>query len=101
TPPPGELPSATVLDPTAGGGSIPFECVRLDCQTIANDLNPVAALLLKATVELPLQFGSALLEKFERLSAEFVHRRDEVLNEVIPVEPRENCAATNWLWVRT
>ena len=46
---------ATVLDPTAGGGSIPFEAVRLGCETFANDLNPVAALLLKTTVELPLQ----------------------------------------------
>lgn len=28
-----------VLDPTAGGGSIPFESIRLGLPTIANDLN--------------------------------------------------------------
>jgi putative DNA methylase len=37
----------TVLDPTAGGGSIPFEAMRLRFHTIANDLNPVAWLILK------------------------------------------------------
>jgi adenine-specific DNA methylase len=93
--------SATVLDPTAGGGSVPFEAVRLGCRTFANDLNPVAGLILKATVELPLRFGSALLARFETLSSEFVKRRDEALNSVIPDEPIENCTATNWLWART
>jgi adenine-specific DNA methylase len=48
-PPPLERETC-ILDPTAGGGSIPFEAVRLGAETIANDLNPVAALLLKATV---------------------------------------------------
>jgi len=50
-----DVPAATVLDPTAGGGSIPFEVARLGRCAVAGDLNPVAALLLKATVELPLR----------------------------------------------
>jgi putative DNA methylase len=43
----------TVLDPTAGGGSIPLEAVRLGLTALANDLNPVAALIEKATIEYP------------------------------------------------
>src|SRR5690606_11370214 len=43
-----------VLDPTAGGGSIPFESARLGLSTFSNDLNPVAALIERATVEWPL-----------------------------------------------
>ena len=43
-----------VLDPTAGGGSIPFEAARLGCNVVGNDLNPVACLILKATVEFPM-----------------------------------------------
>ena len=39
----------TILDPTAGGGSIPYEATRLGAIAIANDLNPVAALILKAS----------------------------------------------------
>lgn len=101
TPPTDHLPRSTVLDPTAGGGSIPFEAIRLGCETIANDLNPVAALVLKATVELPLIFGTDLHTRFEKLSKEFVLRRNAILDEVIPKEPGENCEATNWLWART
>ena len=32
--------NAVVLDPTAGGGSVPFESVRVGLHTIANDLTP-------------------------------------------------------------
>src|SRR5713101_9092842 len=31
----------TLLDPTAGGGSIPFEAARINLLTFANELNPV------------------------------------------------------------
>src|SRR5580704_8638083 len=51
------LAGMTLLDPTAGGGSIPFESIRLGLATNANELNPVAALILKATVEWPVSFG--------------------------------------------
>ena len=43
----------TVLDPTAGGGAIPFEALRLGCTTYANDINPVAVFVQKATYEWP------------------------------------------------
>lgn len=93
--------SITVLDPTAGGGSIPFEAMRLGFNTIANDLNPVAWLILKATVEFPAKFGTPLLTRFRELAAEFVKRRDERLGPFFPPEPKPNCVATNWLWART
>lgn len=56
--------SRVVLDPTSGGGSIPFETVRLGFTALANDLNPVAALIQKATIEYPQRYGSDLLIKF-------------------------------------
>lgn len=51
----GEVP--TVLDPFAGGGAIPLEATRLGCQAIANDYNPVAYLILRATCEYPQKYG--------------------------------------------
>ena len=51
-----------VLDPSAGGGSIPFEALRLGHKVIANDLNPVAAVILYATLDYPLRFGQKLVE---------------------------------------
>lgn len=49
-----------VCDPTAGGGSIPFEALRYAFPVHANDLNPVAASILRAAVELPATFGAGL-----------------------------------------
>ncbi len=46
-----------VLDPFAGGGAIPLEALRLGCEAYALDLNPVAFLILKATLEYPQRFG--------------------------------------------
>jgi hypothetical protein len=46
-----------VLDPFAGGGAIPLEAGRLGCQPIANDYNPVAYLVLRATCEFPQKYG--------------------------------------------
>ena len=46
-----------VLDPFAGGGSIPLEALRLGLRTFASDLNPVAALINKAMIEIPPKFA--------------------------------------------
>jgi putative DNA methylase len=95
------LAEVTVLDPTAGGGSIPFESVRLGFSTIGNDLNPVASLIERATIEYPLKHGTALKPAFEKLAAEFVARREVRLASHFPPEPEPNCISTNFLWART
>lgn len=52
----GELP--TILDATAGGGVIPFESIRYDLPTIANELNPVPSVILKVMLEYAPEVGS-------------------------------------------
>ncbi|MEM4308491.1 MAG: DUF1156 domain-containing protein [Thermoplasmata archaeon] len=52
-----------VIDPFAGGGSFPLEALRLGCETYANDYNPVAVLIEKATLEFPQRFGSTESEE--------------------------------------
>ena len=47
-----------VLDPFAGGGSIPLEAQRLGLRTYASDLNPVAVLINKAMIEIPPKFAN-------------------------------------------
>ncbi|MEQ5803558.1 DUF1156 domain-containing protein [Halomonas sp. H10-9-1] len=54
-----------ILDPTSGGGSIPFEALRLGHKVIANELNPVASVILKATIDYPCKFGKSLLGDLE------------------------------------
>jgi len=50
----------TVVDPMAGGGSIPLEALRLGLTVHANELNPVAAVILMATLDFPARFGEGL-----------------------------------------
>ena len=64
-----DFSNITVLDPTAGGGSIPFEAMRLGCKVIANDLNPVATGIEMATLQYPAQFGDSLLKDIEYYGA--------------------------------
>jgi putative DNA methylase len=46
-----------VLDPFAGGGSIPLEAQRLGLRAYASDLNPVPVLINKAMIEFPAKFA--------------------------------------------
>ena len=84
-----------VLDLTAGGGSIPFEAARLGFRTIANELNPVACLILRATCEWPQKFGRQLLEDYQEVSQKFLSRVGEKLAYVYPEEPQPDCAGGN------
>ena len=90
----------TVLDPTAGGGSIPFESLRLGCKTLANDINPVAVLVQKATYEWPAQHGRALLDEFNRLTNRFLELAEPRFKHVYPAEP-PGTQVLGYLWART
>jgi len=92
--------STKLLDPTAGGGSIPFEGVRLGVSTIANELNPVAWLILKATVEFPARFGSGLLRRYEELGRRFKSLAEPRFEGVFPRED-QGVTVDGYLWART
>ena len=94
------LERLTVLDPTAGGGSIPFEAGRTGFMAVANDLNPVAALILKATVDWPGGHGSAVREEFGELARRFVRHAEPKYEHVFPPEP-EDIRIEGYLWART
>ncbi|MCP9791460.1 DUF1156 domain-containing protein [Vulcanococcus limneticus Candia 3F8] len=90
----------TVLDPTAGGGSIPFESLRLGCKTLANDINPVAVLVQKATYEWPAEHGRALLDEFNRLTSRFLELAEPRFQTIYPSEPA-GTQVLGYLWART
>lgn len=95
------LKDISVLDPTAGGGSIPFESARLGYRTLGNDLNPVASLIERATIEFPFAHGMEVHRQYRRLADEYVRRREERLAHLYPEEPEADAIATNYLWART
>ncbi len=76
-----------ILDPFAGGGSIPLEALRLGCEVYANDYNPVAVLILKATLEYPQKFGRPFegMPDFKKIHKDKFHtfNFDDSLNSKI------------------
>ena len=95
------LNNFTVLDPTAGGGSIPFEAARLGTTATANDLNPVSALIMRATVEWPSKYLANIKPEFEHLSERFICKREERLTPYFPPEENPDAISTNFIWART
>ena len=95
------IDSPSVLDPTAGGGSIPFEARRLGLVCFANDLNPVAAVILKATVEWPAAHGIELIRRFAMVSEEFSTRVKSRLETIYPQLRAPDELDTTYLYART
>ncbi len=96
-----------VLDSFAGGGAIPLEALRLDCDTTAVDLNPVAHLIERCVLEYPQRFGrggqlgaNQLAEDFVKW-ARWVRKRVEPrLDRVFPTDDNGR-RPSMFLWART
>jgi putative DNA methylase len=76
-----------ILDPTAGGGSIPFEALRLGYRAVANELNPVATVILYATLDYPVRFGRALVAEIRDFGDRLVGRVHNQISEFFPCSP--------------
>ena len=109
-----------LLDPFAGGGSIPLEAQRLGLEAHASDLNPVAVMINKAMIEIPPRFadippvnprdigqigrgawkGAAGLAADVRYYGEWMRERAfERIGHLYPEHKGETVIA--WLWART
>ncbi len=86
----GQLPN--VIDPTAGGGSIPYEAVRYGLPAHANDLNQVAAVTLRAGVEIAAGFGPDLADDLDKWGKILTGRVTERLRPFFPSGPGEKVA---------
>ena len=91
----------TILDPTAGGGSIPFETMRLGCTSAANDLNPVAALILSATVEWPRAYADTIKTDFETIAKEWRNEVEVRLENWFEQRGLPDQVDMTYLWART
>ena len=88
-----------VLDPMAGGGSIPYEALRLGLNVVAGELNPVAYVVLKATLEYPARFREKLVNAVREFCEEVHRRAKEELEEFFPKRSGE--LVYRYLWART
>ena len=92
-----------VLDSFAGGGSIPLEALRLGCEAHAMEYNPVAYLILKATIEYPQKYGRRLAEDVRRWGEWVLERAREELEGFYPPyeEGRSKETVVAYIWSRT
>ena len=95
---PGEAP--LVVDPFAGGGSIPLEALRVGCETFASDLNPVACLILKVMLEEIPRHGPGLAEELRRVGGEVKAAAEKDLADLYPPDP-DGATPIAYLWART
>lgn len=89
-----------VVDPFAGGGSIPLEALRLGCEAFASDLNPVACLILKVLLEDIPRYGPELAEELRRVGAEIKQAAEKELGEFYPADP-DGSKPIAYLWAHT
>jgi adenine-specific DNA methylase len=107
-----------VLDPFSGGGAIPLEALRLGCETYASDLNPVAVLIEKATLEFPQKYGhpvkrkeqgplfeterqvNPLLEDVKRWGSWVLEEARKEIGKFYPSDP-DGSVPVGYIWART
>ena len=89
-----------VVDPFAGGGSIPLEALRLGCETFASDLNPVACLILKVLLEDIPHRGPTLAEELRTAGGEIKAVAQRELADLYPADP-DGATQVAYLWART
>ena len=116
----GELPA--VLDPFAGGGSIPLEAQRLGLAAHASDLNPLAVLINKALIDIPPKFAGqepvhpggneqSIYQRAEGLAEDVRYygkwMRDEAFRRIGHLYPKVKApdgtehTVIAWIWART
>lgn len=88
-----------VIDPMAGGGSIPLEAARLGFKTLANEYNPVACSVLEATVDYPFRYGPPLAEKTRAWGREWFKRMEARLADFFP--KRKDGSVHAYIYART
>lgn len=91
--------TVTVLDPMAGGGSIPLESARLGFNTLASEYNPVACSVLEATVDYPFRFDEDLLDHTRHWAGEWLSRVEKRLASYYP--RRSDGLVHSYIFVRT
>ena len=113
-----------ILDPFAGGGTIPLEAQRLGLEAHASDLNPVAVLINKALIEIPPKFAgrapvfpgaadnrlgdwpraTGLAEDVRRYGEWMRDRAQERIGHLYPkatLPDGSSATVIAWIWART
>jgi putative DNA methylase len=89
-----------VLDPFAGGGSIPLEANRIGAESFASDLNPIPVLLNKVITEFVPRFGESLVAEFRKQAGLIAEELEQDLRGVYP-SGTNGARPFAFIWART
>jgi adenine-specific DNA methylase len=89
-----------VVDPFAGGGSIPLEALRVGADVFASDLNPIPVLLNKVVLEYIPKYGQRLADAVRKWGC---WMKKEAARELASFYPQDSDGSTPmaYLWART
>jgi len=87
------------MDPMAGGGSIPFESLRFGLTTYVYEINPVASVILLATLDYPARLGESFSNKISLWGNKLNKETREKLREFFPNGEGE--VVFTYIWART
>ena len=89
-----------IVDPFAGGGSIPLESVRVGAEAFASDLNPIPVLLNKVLLEKIPRYGAALAERLRQLGSRVRDQAADALSDLYPRD-QDGSHPIAYFWART
>ena len=89
-----------VVDPFAGGGSIPLEALRVGADAFASDLNPVPVLLNKVVLEYIPKYGQRLADEVRKWGEWIKKEAEKELAEFYPKDA-DGATPIAYLWART
>jgi len=89
-----------IVDPFAGGGSIPLEALRVGADAYASDLNPVAILLNKVILQYIPKYGTKLTDEVRKWGIWVKNEAEKELAEYYPKDP-DGSIPIAYIWART
>jgi len=89
-----------VVDPFAGGGSIPLEALRVGADAFASDLNPIPVLLNKVVLEYIPRYGQRLADEVRKWGEWMKHEATIKLADFYP-RGEDGAIPMAYLWART
>jgi putative DNA methylase len=89
-----------VVDPFAGGGSIPLEALRVGADVFASDLNPIPVLLNKVVIEYIPKYGQRLADEVRKWGDWIKREAEKELAEFYPKDA-DGATPIAYLWART
>jgi len=89
-----------VVDPFAGSGSIPFEAIRIGCESFSSDLNPVSVMIQKLLLNDLPRLGDNIENHIKGFEDVFNNKIEKLFSNLYPKET-DGSTVLAYLWARS